>query len=88
MACLSSDCLLGTYSSISNAPIGDLESGAAVCIPCDPLCDECRGPGTQWPTDCHKCRYATHIHVECVEICNATSGEEAIVAWWLYGFTL
>ena len=85
---MSSDCLLGTYSFISNAPIGDLEFGAAVCIPCDPLCDECRGPGTQWPTDCHKCHNATRIHVECVESCNATSGEEAIVAWQLYGFTL
>lgn len=74
--CLSSDCPTGTYSSLSNASIGDLESGAAVCVPCHPLCEVCSGPGTQWPTDCHLCRFATDTTKECVESCNATSGEK------------
>ena len=76
--CLSSGCLPGTYFSTSTAPIGDLESGTDVCIPCHPLCEVCIGPGTRLD-DCSKCRYATRVSEQCVRSCNATSGEETRV---------
>ena len=78
VTCLSSDCLPGTYSSVSTTAIGDLRLGSDVCVPCHPLCEVCTGPGTQWPTECRLCRYATHASEGCVESCNTTSGETSL----------
>ena len=75
VTCLSSGCLPGMYSSTSTAAIGDLQSGSDVCIPCDPLCELCTGPGIQ-QGECILCRYATHLTDGCVRSCNATTGEE------------
>ena len=79
VTCLSSDCLPGTYSSVSTTAIGDLRLGSDVCVPCHPLCEVCTGPGTQWPTECRLCRYATHTLEGCVESCNTTSGEKSYI---------
>jgi len=71
--CLSSGCTAGTYSSVLMAAIGDLEPGVDVCIPCDPLCQVCVGPGTGL-ADCPVCTFAARTTEGCVESCNATSG--------------
>ena len=75
VTCLSTGCLLGTYSSTSTAAIGDLQSGSDVCLPCDPLCAGCIGPGIL-PGECIQCRYATRFSEGCVRSCNATTGED------------
>jgi len=72
--CLSSGCTAGTYSSVLMTAIGDLEPGVDVCIPCDPLCQVCVGPGTGL-ADCPVCTFAARTTEGCVESCNATSGE-------------
>ena len=77
VTCLSSGCLSGTYSSTSTAAIGDLQSDSDVCIPCDPLCEVCTGPGTRLGM-CILCRYATRLSEGCVRSCNTTTGEEFI----------
>ena len=76
--CLSSDCMPGTYSSVSTTAIGDLRLGSDVCVPCHPLCEVCTSPGTQWPTDCHLCRYATRTSERCAESCNNTTGKKTL----------
>ena len=75
VTCLSTGCLPGTYSSTSTAAIGDLQSGSDVCLPCDPLCAVCTGPGIL-PGECIQCRYATRFSEGCVRSCNATTGED------------
>jgi len=72
--CLSSSCTAGTYSSILMTAIGDLNPGVDVCIPCDPLCQVCVGPGTGL-ADCPVCTFAARPMEGCVESCNSTSGE-------------
>ena len=72
--CLSSGCTAGTYSSVLATAVGDLNPGVDVCIPCDPLCQVCVGPGTGL-ADCSVCTFAARTLEGCVESCNATSGE-------------
>ena len=72
--CLSSGCTAGTYSSVLMTAIGDLNPGVDVCIPCDPLCQVCVGPGTGL-ADCPVCTFAARPMEGCVESCNATLGE-------------
>jgi len=72
--CLSSGCPAGTYSSVLATAIGDLNPGVDVCIPCNPLCQVCGGPGTGL-ADCPMCTFAARTLEGCVESCNATTGE-------------
>ena len=85
--CVSSGCTVGTYPSVLTTAIGDLGPGADVCIPCDPLCEVCVGPGTRL-ADCTVCAIAARTTEGCVESCNATSGEELEVLSDCMGFVV
>ncbi len=79
--CLSSICGQGYYRDVlsperTNASIvGDLTVNSAVCVPCDPLCAECTGPGNRLDQDaCQEC-LITSQDTQCVRECNSSTGK-------------
>ena len=53
---------------------GDLVFGSNICLPCNRLCSQCTGAGTDKDV-CTECAFARTQDLLCVDGCNALTGK-------------